>query len=245
MFVGAGINKINLFLGKGKRLIICHIGSDTGFVPDALWAFESKKTGDYHEEMDGKSFETWFSQIVQNLEENCVIVLDNAPYHSRKSEKIPTTATRKALIQEWLRSKSIPFEDDMVKAELLRVVNEHKKKYVKYVIDEIAKAHNRIVLRLPPYHCELNPIELIWADIKTYVAKKNSTFKFSDVKIFFNEAVLSITAEKWKHCVEHVKDKVEVKMLELDHIIDEQVDANPLIINLNDDSSSSISSDSE
>ncbi|XP_072399409.1 uncharacterized protein [Diabrotica undecimpunctata] len=47
--------------GKGKMLIICHIGSEDGFVPDALWAFESKKSGDYHEEMIGESFEKWFS----------------------------------------------------------------------------------------------------------------------------------------------------------------------------------------
>jgi len=29
--------------GKGKRLIICHISSEDGFVPDSLLCFESKK----------------------------------------------------------------------------------------------------------------------------------------------------------------------------------------------------------
>lgn len=202
-----------------------------------------KKTGDYHEEMDGKSFENWFTKVLPMLEENCVIVLDNASYHSRKAEKIPTTATRKAEIQDWLRSKSISFEDSMVKVELLRIVNENKTKYNKNIVDEIAKAHNRTVLRLPPYHCELNPIELIWAEIKNYVANKNTTFKFCDIKNIFHDAVISITPEKWKNCVEHVRDKVEQKMLQLDHLIDEQVDRNPLIINLDDDSSSLSSSD--
>ncbi|CAH1961997.1 unnamed protein product [Acanthoscelides obtectus] len=83
------------FPGKGKRLIICHIGSEDGFVVDGLWCFESKKTGDYHEKMNGESFEQWFSKILPNLEENAVIVLDNAPYHSRRMEKVPTTASRK------------------------------------------------------------------------------------------------------------------------------------------------------
>lgn len=117
-----------ILLGKGKRLIICHIGSEDGFVPNGLWAFDSKKSGDYHEEMDGNSFEKWFKNILPQLEENCVIVLDNASYHSRKLEKIPTTVTRKHEIQEWLRSKNIPFEEDMLKVELLSVVNQHKKK---------------------------------------------------------------------------------------------------------------------
>ncbi|CAK9810870.1 hypothetical protein ANTPLA_LOCUS6710 [Anthophora plagiata] len=43
--------------GKGKRLIITHIGSVHGFVDGALWTFESKKTVNYHEEMNAAKFE--------------------------------------------------------------------------------------------------------------------------------------------------------------------------------------------
>ena len=39
-----------------------------------------------------------------------------------------------------------------------------------YVIDEIAKAADHKVVRLPPYHCELkNPIEMAWAQMKGYI----------------------------------------------------------------------------
>ncbi|KAG5897793.1 hypothetical protein JTB14_020010 [Gonioctena quinquepunctata] len=114
--------------GKGKRLIVCHIGSDYKFVPEALWAFESKKTGDYHEEMDGKSFEKWFENILPKLNDNCIVVLDKAPYHSKKPEKIPTTASRKSDIQDWLRSKSILFEETLLEVQLLAIVKEHRKK---------------------------------------------------------------------------------------------------------------------
>ncbi|CAH1962018.1 unnamed protein product [Acanthoscelides obtectus] len=62
-------------------------GSEDGFVPEALWAFESKKTGDYHEEMDGNSFENWFSKMLLKLENNAVIVLDNAPIVNRHKYK--------------------------------------------------------------------------------------------------------------------------------------------------------------
>ena len=37
---------------KGKRLIIVHIGSEKGFVPDGWYAFESTKSGDYHDDMN-------------------------------------------------------------------------------------------------------------------------------------------------------------------------------------------------
>ncbi|XP_072383841.1 uncharacterized protein [Diabrotica undecimpunctata] len=147
--------------GKGKRLIVCGIGSEDGFVPGTLWTFESKKSGDYHEEMDGRSFEEWFQKTLLTLEDKSVIVLDNAPYHSRKVERVPTTASKKAEIIDWLRSKNISFEDSLLKVQLLAIVKEHKKRYDQYIVDEMAKRQNKIVLRLPPYHCELNPIELV------------------------------------------------------------------------------------
>ena len=46
----------------------------------------------------------------------------------------------------------------------------------------MAKKHGIILLRLPPYHCELNPIKLIWAQIKGYLARNNTAFKIKDVR---------------------------------------------------------------
>jgi hypothetical protein len=80
--------------GKGKRHIILHIGSNNGFLENGLLLFESKKTGDYHEEMNAAIFENWFSDILPRLEEDAVVVMNNAPYHSRNLEKIPNTRTK-------------------------------------------------------------------------------------------------------------------------------------------------------
>ncbi|KAL4708513.1 hypothetical protein ACJJTC_014121 [Scirpophaga incertulas] len=47
--------------GKGKRLIILHIGNEDGFVENGHLIFESKRgDGDYHQEMNSKIFEEWF-----------------------------------------------------------------------------------------------------------------------------------------------------------------------------------------
>ncbi|KAL4098421.1 hypothetical protein QTP88_023040 [Uroleucon formosanum] len=79
--------------GKGKRLIILHIGSENGFLPGGLLCFVSKKnTGDYHDEMNGANFKEWFESIMPILDPNSIIVMDNAPYHSVETEKYPTTA---------------------------------------------------------------------------------------------------------------------------------------------------------
>lgn len=55
--------------------------------------FLSKITsGDYHKETDRQSFEKWFCEMLSLLYENVVIVLDNAPSHSHKKEKVPNTS---------------------------------------------------------------------------------------------------------------------------------------------------------
>lgn len=221
--------------GKGRRLIITHIGSVSGFLDGGLNVFESRKTGDYHEDMNADVFERWFSSILNLVEPDSVIVMDNAPYHSRRQEKIPTSASKKAEICQWLLSKNIEFDETMLKMQLLDLVRVNKQKYIKYATDEMAREKNITVLRLPPYHCELNPIELVWAQIKSEVARKNKTFKLADVKILLNEAISNVTANDWKKCVVHVK-KDEQRMWDLDIHVEAVVE--PLIITPDADSSS-------
>lgn len=210
--------------GKGRRLIITHIGSNSGFLDGGLNVFKSRKTGDYHEDMNAEVFEKWFSSVLVRVEPGSVIVIDNAPYHSRQVEKIPTSAWRKADIIGWLKSKNIVFDEHMLKVELLNIVRVNKDRYIKYVVDEMAHKHGVTLLRLSPYHCELNPIELIWAQIKGEVARK----------VLLNEAIDNVTSDNWQRCIEHVI-KQERKMWDLDTYIEGVVE--PLIITLGSENS--------
>lgn len=103
--------------------------------------------------MNSDTFFERFCSILPKLNDNAVIVLDNAPYHSVKKESIPTTSWRKAAIQQWLESKGVVITERMIKFELLKKVKQIKNQFEKYVVDEEAKNQNKIVLRLPPYHC--------------------------------------------------------------------------------------------
>ena len=49
-------------------------------------------------------------------------------------------------------------------------------------MDEMAICYAKTVLRLPPYHCEPNPIELILEQMKGFLARKNKTFELCDVE---------------------------------------------------------------
>lgn len=224
--------------GKGSRLIVVHMGCEEGFLKDGLMVFQSKSTADYHEEMTGNVFEDYFRELLPSLEDNSVVVLDNAPYHSVKCEKIPNMSWKKNEIANWLKQKGFNADSSYLKKELLYIVEQEKGNYDKYVIDEMAKKENKTVLRLPPYHCELNPIELIWAQVKNHVAANNTTFKLADVKRLLEEGVEKVTEEDWKKCIEHVK-KEEAKLWELDNLIEEMEESGPLIINVGNDDTSS------
>lgn len=190
--------------GKGKRLIVVHIGSKDGFVLDGLLCFESKKnTNDYHDEMNGNTFREWLQSVLPRLKNNAVIVIDNAPYHSVKMEKCPTTNWRKVDIIEWLVSKGEVIDNTMIIPELLEVVKRLKPLYNKYVIDELVLQHNKTVLRLPPYHCELNPIEMAWSVVKNYVKSNNKTFKLNDVKTLLIEGIRKVDENMWKNFITH------------------------------------------
>lgn len=62
----------------------------------------------------------------------------------------------------------IAYPANAKKADLIELVKINKPA-TKYVLEELMEAKGHEVLRLPPYHSELNPIELSWAYQKRYV----------------------------------------------------------------------------
>ena len=62
----------------------------------------------------------------------------------------------------------------------------------KYSIDKVINARGHEALRLPPYHCNLNLIELVWAKVKGQVAANNKTFKMAETKQLTIDAIKEI-----------------------------------------------------
>lgn len=219
--------------GKGSRLIILHAGNKHGFIHNAELMFQAKNDGDYHNQMTAVTFEEWFrNQLLPNIPQNSVIIMDNASYHSRLIEKMPTQSWKKADIKEWLIKKGNQPSDQLLKSQLLLLC----KKYAtgkKYYIDTIAKEAGHRVVRLPPYHCQYNPIELVWAQVKRYIAGKNN-YKLADLKLLVKESLEQVTPCNWMNAVRHT-DELRVKDTKLDLAVDHVVDS--FIINIQDDSS--------
>ncbi|KAM7315596.1 uncharacterized protein ISCGN_005379 [Ixodes scapularis] len=222
--------------GKGSRLIVTHVGGDQGFVEGCLDIFHGVKSGDYHDEMDGNRFEHWFDLFLTKVEPGSVIVMDNASC-------VPTKSSTKSVIQEWLSSKGIDWDKDMLKVELISLVSQVRRKFLSYRVDTRAETVGCTVLRLPPYHCELNPIELIWGQVKNEVARSNSSFKLKDVKVLLEQAIKNITKDNWTAAIQHVK-KMEKQFWENDSLSDREVAPIIIEINAGDDSDDSYEDES-
>ncbi|KAB0796399.1 hypothetical protein PPYR_10460, partial [Photinus pyralis] len=95
----------------GKRYIIIHAGGKNGFIEGSSLIFSStNKSFDYHDNMNAELFEKWFEEsFLKKLAQPSIIVLDNASYHTRKSEKIPRASSTKEEISNWLKMKNRPF----------------------------------------------------------------------------------------------------------------------------------------
>ncbi|KAK9712560.1 hypothetical protein QE152_g24806 [Popillia japonica] len=64
--------------------------------------------------------------------------MDNAPYHSVKSEKLPTATWKKDALVNWLLSKGILCDNTQLKIELLDLTKQYlRDNPVSYVIDDM------------------------------------------------------------------------------------------------------------
>lgn len=198
--------------------------------------FLGLKTGDYHDDMNHENFMTWVKkQLLPNLPDRSVLIIDNAAYHNVTVNKNITTATKKGDMLSWLVEKGIPADPHLTKPELYQIIQENKFRFPpQYNLDRLLEQHGHLVLRLPPYHPELNPIEKIWALVKNWVAAHNTTFKLSDTEALTKQKFQEVSEKEWFDICQHVK-KYEEELIKKEHIFDDTVDQ--LIFTVNTGSS--------
>lgn len=186
--------------GKGERLIIINAITKSGWVSGAKLVFKStRKTGDYHGQMNWDLFKKWFTEmLLPNIPKNSLIIMDNVPYHNTLSEHSPPTPLcSKKRIMEWLEQNKIYCRDDCLKPELVEILKKMATESL-YAIDEIARSNGHEVIRTPPYHPELQPIETCWGVVKNHVAR-NCNFTMNNLIEQLDSGFDKVTA---KTCVE-------------------------------------------
>ena len=113
------------------------------------------------------------------------------------------------------------------------LVKQHKPEPV-FEIDEILGNHGHVVARLPPYHCDLNPIEMIWGIAKKNVAEHNVSS--TNIKSLTEQAFQKISTEQWYNCCQHVI-KIEKEYYDRGKTLYDNIDE--LIIRVKGESSDS------
>jgi transposase len=211
--------------GKGERLIIMNAITKDGWVPGAQNVFKStRKTGDYHGQMNTRQFQKWFSEmLLPNIPPNSIIVMDNAAYHKELTEdSAPIAISSKERIRNWLEKNDIPCRDDCLKVELVNILNKIAPNPT-YVIDEIAERKGHQVLRTPPYHPELQPIEMCWGITKNEVAR-NCNFTMENLEGQLKKAFEEVRAETCARIITKIR-RTEDKFWEEDAKIDQLMEA--------------------
>lgn len=185
------------------------------------------------------------TQLIPNLPENSVLVVDNAAYHNVLVEKNVTSGSKKSEMIHWLQEKNIQFDESLTKPELYDIIQQNKFRFpVRYKLDELMESHGHSVLRLPPYHPELNPIEKIWATVKNWVAVNNTTFKLADVETLTRQKFAEIGEEVWSNICRHVKT-FEEELIQKERIFDETIDRLEFVVNTGSSSEDFDSSEDE
>ncbi len=208
--------------GKGERLIIINAITKSGWVPGAKLVFKStKKTGDYHGQMNSDLFRKWFMEmLLENIPENSLIIMDNASYHNTLAEHSPPTPLcSKKRITEWLERNRIYCRQDCLKPELIDILKKMAPE-PSYAIDDIARSHGHEVIRTPPYHPELQPIETCWGVVKNHITR-NSDFTMKNLIEQLDAGFAKVTD---KTCAEIIKNvrKIEDDFWTEDLQFDEQ-----------------------
>ena len=116
--------------------MICGIGSDDGFFPNASLVFHAKTPveglpDDYHKSMNAEVFENWIFNLVETgkIPSHSVIIMDYAPFHNRKEFLQPNKSWKKSVFEDeinhcnsqrngWTRKTKQIEEEEALRMEL-------------------------------------------------------------------------------------------------------------------------------
>lgn len=118
---------------------------------------------------------------------------------------VPTSKTKKADLLKFCEEHGLP--DDLIKKATRPVLWKHVQNLLKenpqFEIDDLCAKKGVQLLRLPPWHPDLNPIEMIWSLLKEKVRKRNNSVKPKEVLLLAKQAYAEISPEDWSKRVQH------------------------------------------
>jgi hypothetical protein len=184
-----------------------------------IWAVDKAASADtdYHGNFNAELFEKWFRKLCETARIDCGecrFILDGAKYHKRVEDPAPCQSKSKSEHFGWLVRQGVPAAMQMKKKELIELVSAHRPE-TKHVICEIAKEFGHEILFTPPYHPELQPIELIWAAIKNPIAMDPAS-SMAELEVNVRRGVEAINSDQWVAAYRHVQSVEEEYLDKMD-----------------------------
>ncbi|XP_022831320.1 uncharacterized protein LOC111359859 [Spodoptera litura] len=196
---------------RGNGLIIVHAGGSDGFVPNALAMFETNDQVEARPHyLNTEDFIKWIeNDLMPNLKPKSVVVIDNIFYQNILENPAPGPHACKQEMLDWLDFRNIIHSSSMLKPQLYQLILEHKKTFKEFKIDCILRKNNHSVLRLPPYHPELNPFKKTWLTIKQNMGKRTEWCKQAkNITKFVKTKINSIDVQEWKNaCDQAIREE--------------------------------------
>lgn len=132
--------------------------------------------------------------------------MDNAAYQNVLAEgAFPKRTHTVQRLRDWLSNNEIPWTKDMLKSELFELCSRFAAK-PEFLIDNITRKYGHSILRTPPYHPELQPIETCWAIVKNHIAKYNDC-TMNKVRLLLEEGFKKVTAKTCQKLISEVNQK--------------------------------------
>ncbi|RHZ32288.1 hypothetical protein DYB37_012617, partial [Aphanomyces astaci] len=178
-------------------------------------AFEGgrKQPKDYNAMFNHTYFVVWFRRLLDDVEalgkSNAIIVLDNAKYHKGLPDDTPKGSWMKAKMMEACVALGIPTEPREYRSTLWTKLKKHVADNVVPVIVKMATDRGHEVVFTPPYHSDMQPIEMVWSYVKGGVGRQyNTSTKFPDVRERLDREFDRLPSSVIYDCICHTTRKV-------------------------------------
>jgi len=178
--------------GKGAQIIVAHVGSrKDGRIDGASWVFiGSKRSFDYHSEMNYISWLQWLEDSVLPKIRGGVLVDDRVPYHLERNEATRPVASKfhKAEFADWIEKHNLVLPEwgpnwrTTCKRAVLKQRADQNRPTQRYLVQNLAARFGVTILISSVAHPELNPIEMVWGAVKMSLKRPNVTFSIATLR---------------------------------------------------------------
>lgn len=222
----------------GKRLIILHAMTKDGMMAEQEEAASNLLTEeyhscelvfnevgtdideDYHKSIDSEAYMLWIrNRLLATFQslyrgKKMYLVLDNASYHRpHGADWITPSKMDKQLCYSYLDTHNVEYKLNETVPVLKEKIKYHLESHPhinRTELEKLMSEHGHELIYTPPFVPEVQPIELLWADIKQQVARQATTKrKLEETRAQREEAIERITKEQCEKVIQHCHKWIE------------------------------------